>query len=789
MVRWHFKWSILVRFLLLLPVLWFAIGGQVRAQGQKSLQLIVTAGLDGYCKENRWLPVRVQAENSGAEIRGEIQLSYINSNNGLSVYAEEVILPTTSRKEITLYFFPEDFIRNLKVSVVSGRETLVTQAFSLSCIGAENTLVGLLTDSPASFDMLNEITPLKGSVKTAPLQIQDLPDKSEVWMSLDVLIISGGDMNALSAEQRAALTMWIANGGRLMVTGGPAWQGNTAGLGDLLPVEVNSERTVEGLHTLSDYLQVQDLLEGEIVLAVGKVREGASVLVEEGGVPLLVEREIGFGKVIYFAADPTLNPLADWDGLQAMYGHLLMEQPAKLNWTSGIWDDYAVSNVATVFDNSGLPSALFICCWLLLYVLIIGPINFFVVRRLKKPERAWLTIPVLVVMFSAVAYFYGFVYRGQRPILNRVAVIQAWEGVETASVRGVVGLYSPRRGRFTISAEDGFLMHPLTNMDATLQSGDGWLSLKTDDQITAPDISVEIGGVQSVQVKGAVPALQVQHDLVLSMDTTPKIRGSVTNNSSYTLRDALIVSSGNWMDLGDLTPGATSKPINLSFNNLSDNQFYQSDAYTILGSGYGYPLETEETRRQQILNMVMETSNYRYYGSQGNWGVYLIGWVEDPLLPVQIQDERFDTVDTALYVIRLDPAMEFSDDPWKFTPGLMVWESSSASASPYYISEIPTMGVYMNFRPIIPVQDAAVDSLILDINSIYGGVPTDIAVSFWDHNLNEWVKVEGLTWGANDIPEPQSFVGPGGIIRLRVVSQTSSYLEFDSARITLVVKP
>jgi hypothetical protein len=126
-------------------------------------------------------------------------------------------------------------------------------------------------------------------------------------------------------------------------------------------------------------------LDEETILAVGQLREGANVLVEQDGVLLLVEKQIGFGKVFYLAADPNLQPLSGWDGMNKIYDHLLAFKSPKPPWADAAWDSYQANNALATLPELALPSYVYVCCWL--GILLIGPVNYLVLRRING--RNW----------------------------------------------------------------------------------------------------------------------------------------------------------------------------------------------------------------------------------------------------------------------------------------------------------------------------------------------------------------------------------------------------------------
>lgn len=753
------------------------------AQSQGGLSLTAKAGLDGYCKNEAWIPVQITVENTGQEVNGRVQVStQYSSSNETVVVGTDLLLPNTSHKELFLYINPQNYTGNLIVSLIVGGKTIVKDDLGISCLQPESMLFGVLTDKPNSYDILNSIQPLNGRVKVAQLRHEELPDRPQGWMMLDTLVVSDADTGLLTDAQRQSLSAWLTKGGKMLVLGGPQWPGTVAGLQEFLPIDLNTTQTIPDLAKLQAYFQLKNPIEGDVVLAVGKPRPGADVLVEQEGIPILVEKQIGFGKVIYLAADPSLEPLSGNDGMVEIYGDLLGIKSVRPEWTI-IGDTDSANRAASTLHELGIPSSIYICGWLILYVLAIGPINFIILRRIKRRELAWLTVPALVIVFSLIAYFYGSFYRGGHPILNRIAVVQAWDGSDRADVRAVVGLFSPRRSKYTLEADDGFMLYPFTSDNKGQVSQDG---AKT----AMSDIPVEIGGMKVVSVEGSLSALPLKHDLVISInDKDPILKGRITNTGSVTLRDVILVTQGDWKRLSDLPPG-TSEDVELSLTPASDGpDFYNSRPENILNLSYtgGY-LNEDATRRLAWLEALL---NHGYSENDGNWGVYLMGWLDKPMIPVSVRGEPFETIDTTLYIAKLSPSIRYQSSAWKLTPGLFAWESSYYGASPYFISDIPSGGYILRFRPAVPMQFSSIQQLNLNINTGSNSnlTPDKVAASLWDLNTSQWVKIDDLQWGSNVIAEPTHYVGPGGEIQLKINVLTNDYVEISPSDFTLVVNP
>ena len=652
---------------------------EVYAQAKENITITARAGLDGFCKSGAWLPVHITVENVGADVDARVQASYENDLSGQTVYGTDISLPATSRKEFFLYVYPDGSMRNFSVNVLDGNKILAKTNLNVNCEFDQVMFFGVLTDDPSVYNILNDIHPLVGITRVAQLKISDLPDRAQGWAALDALVISNVDTGTLTTEQKQALELWLANGGKLFVMGGVHWQATAAGLIDFLPIKLKSTRNVTGLSALSTYIKDETLLEEGTVLATGRVQEDANILVEQDGIPLLIEKQIGFGKVYYFAANPNLQPLSDWDGMKEIYNHLLGFKSPKPLWADASWDSYQVNDALATLPELSLPSFIYICCWLGVYVSVIGPVNYFVLRRMKRTELAWVTVPILVILFTSLAYFSGYAYRGTRPILNRIMLAQSWDGVEQVQVNALIGVYSPSRTTYNVETQDQFMLYPLQSASANLQGNDNWLSLKNETGTTLPDVRVEIGGMQSIGASGSMPALAtlaIQHDLILTLSNqAPVLTGTITNTSNYTVSDAVLVTPSGWHTLNDLLPNETQKVDFTLTNNSIASATNQYTIMTTLGMDT-YAYSNKDTDQRRRASFFQANTNSSSGNINVNSGIYLMGWVDEISTPAGLQDRPFESIDTMLYFEKLTPALKTESGNLMLTSSIYAWESS-----------------------------------------------------------------------------------------------------------------
>jgi hypothetical protein len=258
-----------------------ADAGGGRRAGPQAVALATEAGLDGYYRVGQWLPVRVQLENNGAPIDGRVEVVLARPNGGEVTYRYPVNLPMQSHKEITLYLSPNQYTSRLRVALLDqAGQVIATQEQPLTAVDINDRLYGILADQPSAFNTLMEIDPPDGVALTAQLTVRGLPDRSVALDALDALIISNVDTGILTPAQRAALSAWVANGGRLIVAGGTGWQKTSAGLGGLLPLQPNNATTLNAVPALQTFANTTADA-GSLIVATGALPADAQAMVSE----------------------------------------------------------------------------------------------------------------------------------------------------------------------------------------------------------------------------------------------------------------------------------------------------------------------------------------------------------------------------------------------------------------------------------------------------------------------------------------------------------------------------
>jgi hypothetical protein len=772
------------------------IFGQANAQADAQITLKAEAGFDGYAKEGKWIPVHVTVENQGADVNeASLQVSYKDYSGTSTVYSADISLPTNSRKELFIYvYYPQSGPTSLNVELISGEKVITKITTRISNVEPQSLIIGLMTDTPSNYNRLSQITPQNGITRLVEIKPDNMPNMSQGWEALDAIVISDIDTGVLTSAQSKALELWVAKGGLLITVGGSKWQSTVQGIQHLLPIQISGTTNVNAEPEIIAFTSTFNFpgsapfpLESESILATGKLTPDARVLVTQDNFPLVIEKEFGGGKIVFFAADPGLAPYQDWIGTFIIYDALLNFKHPQTAWGNGRWEIYSTNEAITTIQELSIPSIFLICGLLGFYIVLIGPLNYFFLRIIKKREWAWISIPAIVVIVTMTSYVYGYFYRGTTPTLNRLTVIQAWDGVDQTQSDTLVGIYSPQRDSYTLESEDGFLLYPYNTDDINLQGKTSWLSTQSGQGTNVPEIPIEIGGMKVIGTTGTGRPLKIEHNLTVNFDNgNARISGTITNNDTITITDLSLITTAKWKNIGDLAPGESAE-VNLPLVTTANSpEFYYDNSNNYLQTGYPQLQKNEELRRKEsFLRSVISPEQNE---NNSNWGIYLMGWLEDQKSLTTLKGFNAKNTDTTLYIHQVHPDISIPSSEYTLTAALLEWQSNSAEASPYYAYSYNSTDYILHFRPALPIQFSGVQQLKLHLDSY--APSTNVEVSLWDFTLNDWDTLGNVTWGSYNVADPEKYVSKAGEVLMRVQdAQSSGYIEMKRSAISLVVIP
>ncbi len=312
--------------------------------------------------------------------------------------------------------------------------------------------------------------------------------------SLSTVGLAAGELAALAPSARSNLLRWVGAGGHLLLDDGasapvdglPAeWQPNPA------PGPTNL-RKIAG--------------QGEVRLVDGAMAAGRwAGLVE----PTTASRPAG---VDAFGGDQVADSLAGDAGLR-------------------------LPRLATLLGFLGV------------YILVVGPVTAVVLRRRRRPELAWVAVPVVALLFTGVAWAGGNSLRPGTGLAHATVLDTDSQGTVATTW---VGFTRRQAGTATVDLPGGWTVRPaMRNGIGSLPTA-GPPAAGSGSAARLPLASGEFGVLKAsgpvdlpgrLEVTATAPAGDTQ------------LTGTVKNGLPFPIHEAVVFAAGARVQVGDLGPG------------------------------------------------------------------------------------------------------------------------------------------------------------------------------------------------------------------------------------------
>lgn len=431
--------------------------------------------------------------------------------------------------------------------------------------------------------------------------LSTLPRETLAYEGVDTVVISTSDRDAWSSMRPddpriEALVGWVEQGGRLLLysasnadlvlgAGGP--------LQTLAPGEYAGPVTLDEFGPLETYVGGNEPLSqrGRLQLAVPtftNVRGDVelSLGTQEDPVPLVIRTRQGLGEVVLVGLDIDLPPILNWKSrTRLLEKNLAFPNDQPVTDTENYYysgpDDIVVAleqQLEKQLEQSGIrtPPFMAIAGLVVLYILLIGPGDYFFVKRvLKKMEWTWVTFPTIVVLTCLAAYWYASYLKGDSLRVNQVEIVDVDNS--TGFARGTMWthIFSPNPDRYTLTLDPKSPAGLQTNAS---ESSVAWLGkpasglggMSNEQSMLprspvygwTPDRSLLMGTpIEIWSTKTFVTRWETKTDdrLISNLTRTDNklVVGTVENPTELDLTDCILVY-GTWSwRLGDLPPGGT----------------------------------------------------------------------------------------------------------------------------------------------------------------------------------------------------------------------------------------
>ena len=482
-----------------------ALGLLSSGLAQAALQFDVFLGYDGLVPEASWFPIVCEVKNDGPSFVGTVEVK--GGNNQDQTLLMTVELPTGTLKRFVLPVFASGRgYSSWDVRLLDEKGRMRSEQQGLRArkqLSHGTPLVGALPRTPSGTPTLRPILVQGSDLQPAAARMLPsiFPDNPLVLEGMNCIYLNSERAADLTINQVDALLGWLNAGGHLVVAvEQPADINAATWLKNVFPCDVKDLRTLPRHPELQQWLrsatwstnslrnpgiqnrygqsqnnetvgevsnpfaELADDFEFEakdMQVAVGTVRDGR-VEVQSGDSPLIVTAQRGRGRLTALLFSPEREPVRSWRELPTFWSKLA-EVPgswyvSKNLYSEGGWStDGVFGAMIDTRQVHKLPVG-WLLALLIVYLVVIGPLDQFWLKRIGRPMLTWITFPCYVVLFSLVIYFIGYKLRAGESEWNELHVVDVLLNGPGAELRGrtYASIYSPANQRYTLASQQKF---------------------------------------------------------------------------------------------------------------------------------------------------------------------------------------------------------------------------------------------------------------------------------------------------------------------------------------------
>ena len=561
--------------------------------------LQVKAGFESHYRNGNWIPVQITLRNDGPDFEGSLSLItpnpqfQLSSNQGIpSNYQISISLANGAQKQVIMYLPLYFDVQNVTVKLLnSSGQIVASQTAPLIPLSQGDVFIGVLSDQNAGFSSLSAL-PLPnqgGSMILEFLNANTMPTMAAALNNFNIIVLDNFTTNNLSAIQLSALQNWTNRGGSLLLVGGPEWHRTLGTLpAELVPIQVYGSATIPAGTVLlppggsttqsSEQHKIATSIHSPVSISAATLKPQTNdaesqIILASQTTPLIVQTHQEQGMIIYLAFDPTLEPILGWQGIGPLWNSLLLRsmgdqllphfgispglgsstqqvEPVLANRMSGFLQTLLPSTIPPPWRTLAI---LFLC-----YLLVLGPIRYLFVKRLKSRYWSWRIILSSIIIFSLLSYGLAYIEKGSSILSDSISIAQFSQNGTSVHISTYMGVFVPNDGDYQVHIPGNTLVQQSPDNFATTAGPITGVHTTVLPTQNSTDVNLQDANIWTLHTILAEQDRQVHKGLLSQLTLqNGSLVGTVTNAFSYALSDAFLLMPNDAFSLGHFAEGET----------------------------------------------------------------------------------------------------------------------------------------------------------------------------------------------------------------------------------------
>ncbi|MGM0835056.1 MAG: hypothetical protein ACQEV7_02790 [Bacillota bacterium] len=672
---------------------------------EAKLEVKIEYGVDNKVQMGRGHPVKIEMKNNGDAVKGDLVIFTSPTYNMAGSYVIPVELEAGGTKVIELsvkgstdqYSYgysgkPTDTISFYDGGVENGKEVgLSGNANAKPRFMADNRLIlGVLSNNHDAVNYMKLVKYQNEAMELLNIKKEHIPTESFGLEMFDVIMIHDFPISTLTSAQQNALKEWVINGGSIVYDSKINMLQDFGELTDFLLLDPSKETNILSVNSESAFPNLP-VFTGEMK------QDDVQVIVKEGETPLSIVKTFGTGTVTQVASSLSNAEWSNWDGVGTWWNSVTQKASSKnvATYNAPLLEElsYQLSAIGETFPGSIVSVPLLIGAFVL-YLIILIPVLYIILKKTDKREHAWWIIPGIAVFTSVMVFGIGAKDRIAGTQINESSILVLEKDSKLASGFGVASILTNSGGKYRVETEhEQTDFFPVTysyndNIDlmknyAYLQAGGSGTDITFND-VEYWSIRTSVGYVNNVELGTLEYELTVKDG---------KVVGNIQNGLAYELKSAHLLSGTNAQKLGDIKAGEAKQiEFDIPKGNIanvlaSPNYAAVSNAFPNFGGSmyqHGGPVQIEKSELQsykqfQMLDMLLNRKDI----FSGTDQPFLVGYITQDLLGTKVNGKKANNHSLHLVAIPVTIQNEgsgsFSFAAEQFSPKLTVTEGESGN--------------------------------------------------------------------------------------------------------------
>ena len=421
-----------------------------------------TLGFGSAFRVNTWTPLSVIVENRGKLIEGTLEVvvrsgnEYKNNMEETS-YQQPVELPAHSRKKYEFIVLIRTASHPLKIHLWQHGKIIHSQSLPLQPHVSEKKIALLLGES-GNWSLLHEIAQ---EMRPVFVRAGELPRVWYGYEGVSLVMVQSSIFKNFTRRQFEALIQWLENGGFLIVNGGLDYSFfSNRRMKKLATFQVKGLEQTQRLHALEPFAGETFVAQNQFLLLNAKI-DGGQILLQEDSLPLVTEKPVGAGKLLFLAFDFQSALFQGWQGNLNFWQWLHSFQPPENPSLSRLSERQILPHLMATLSSQFPPYPL-----ILTLLVLYATLTFVFLNRLRNRvggKNGLLLILTFLFFSGATAWLYA---QGEAsdPQINQFTLLTKPARSPLAYAQQWTALYSFQPGSLTIETETHG--HPMELLEA-----------------------------------------------------------------------------------------------------------------------------------------------------------------------------------------------------------------------------------------------------------------------------------------------------------------------------------